>query len=89
MREVAAVSRVREIKIGTVYRHFKGNQYRVIALAKHTETEELCVVYEALYAGGGIWVRPYDMFNSEVDREKYPDVKQRYRFEEVKPEGRE
>ena len=74
---------MREIKAGAVYRHFKGNKYKVIGLARHTETEELCVVYQPLYGEGGLWVRPYDMFASEVDYEKYPDVKQKYRFEEV------
>lgn len=73
---------MREITPG-VYRHFKGNEYRVLHIATHTETEELMVVYQAIYGDGKVYVRPYNMFASEVDREKYPDVAQKYRFELV------
>ena len=52
----------REVKIGSVYRHFKGNKYRVLHLAKHSETLEEYVVYQALYGENGIWVRPAEMF---------------------------
>lgn len=75
----------REITAG-FYRHFKGNMYRVMLIAQHTETGEKMVVYQAQY-GDYIWyVRPYEMFASEVDREKYPDVKQKYRFERIEPD---
>ena len=59
-----------EIKCGR-YRHFKGNEYRVIGIAKHSETLEDMVVYQALYGEQGLWVRPAAMWNETVDREGY------------------
>lgn len=64
-----------------MYRHFKGNIYQIRCLAKHSETGETMVVYQAMYDTFQIYVRPLDMFMEEVDRAKYPNVKQRYRFE--------
>lgn len=72
----------REIQPGR-YRHFKGNFYQVLGVAKHSETQELLVVYRPLYGDGGLWVRPYEMFAGEVDRKKYPDATQTWRFERV------
>lgn len=57
-----------EIKIGK-YRHFKGNEYEVTAIAKHSETTEDYVVYKALYGDGGMWVRPASMWNETVERD--------------------
>ena len=72
---------MRDVQLGRVYRHFKGDYYLVEALARDSETNEPCVIYRKLYGDGGLWVRPLDMFLSPVDREKYPAAGQTYRFE--------
>ena len=67
-------------KKGEVYKHFKGNLYEVLAIAKHTETMEDMVVYQE-YDGENVYVRPLEMFMSKVDSEKYPEVNQEFRFQ--------
>lgn len=74
---------LQQIEVGRVYRHFKGKLYLVLDLATHSETGEQYVVYKALYGDCKTYIRPYLMFASEVDREKYPDVKQEFRFQLV------
>ena len=69
------------IQIGRIYRHFKGDYYLVEAVAKDSETNTDMVIYRKLYGNGGLWVRPLSMFLSKVDRDKYPEVSQEYRFQ--------
>ena len=79
---------MREIIIGKKYRHFKGKMYQVLDIVYDSESNndtelKKIVIYQALYGDRLKWARPYEMFNSLVDREKYPDIIQKYRFEEV------
>ena len=74
-------SNMNELKINRIYKHFKGDYYLVEGIAKDSETKEEMVLYRRLYEDGGLRVRPKEMFLSEVDHEKYPNVKQKYRFE--------
>lgn len=66
---------------GECYRHFKGNRYQVLAVASHSETAQQLVVYEGLYGEHPVYARPLEQFMSRVDREKYPDTAQEFRFQ--------
>lgn len=82
---------------GTIVKHFKRETirnpgtndylYEIIGLAKHTESKERMMVYRALYGNRELYVRPLDMFMSEVDHNKYPDIQQKYRFENNERSG--
>ena len=70
-----------EVLKNRIYRHFKGDYYIILDFAMHAETSEKMVIYKGLYEDGPIFARPYNSFVSKVDKEKYPNSSQTYRFE--------
>lgn len=91
-----AVSEDRDIRPGDIVQHFKREKvaadtseylYKVLAVAEHTESGENLVVYQGLYRPFKVYARPYEMFMGETDRERYPDIRQKYRFEKINIEN--
>lgn len=72
---------MKEVLKNRIYKHFKGDSYIVVDIALDSDNLEKKVIYRGLYEDGPLWIRSYDDFLSEVDKEKYPDVKQQYKFE--------
>jgi len=77
-----------EVEVGKMYRHFKGDYYRVLCIANDSENQvngepKQLVIYESLYGNHLVWARPIELFTSKVDKKKYPDSVQEYRFEKV------
>ena len=85
LSEIDSKSSDGTISSGKKYRHFKGNEYVVVCIARDTEDKDIreMVVYQDLHDANKIWVRPLAMFKEKVDKIKYPEIKQTYRFEEI------
>ena len=98
MKDKMTVSRYKsQVPIGSIVRHFKWETeedhtgrrylYQIIGYAEHTETNEDMVIYQALYPPFTVYARPFEMFISRVDKNKYPDIKQTFRFEKSNTDG--
>ena len=83
MKVQQEIRHAKKVMVGYMYRHFKGGIYVVKDIAVHSETEEPMVIYRSFYDSSLVWCRPLSMFMSEVDHKKYPDAKQRMRFERM------
>ena len=84
MREFASGDIIQHFKRETVDQNSMQYLYEFIGVATHSETRDRVVVYRALYGDKGLFVRPYEMFIGEVDHEKYPEIRQKYRFEKIR-----
>ena len=82
-REVEFVTLLEDKENATTFRHFKNKEYKIVTVAQHSETGEKLVIYQSQYDNFDFYARPYDMFFSKVDKEKYPDVTQEYRMEKL------
>lgn len=76
-----------EVKINGVYKHFNGDYYLLVDIGYNSDTLEKCVIYRALYGEGNLWIRPYDDFFGLVNKDKYPNATQKYKFELQKIES--
>ncbi len=79
--EIVFTSILEDKEQASIFHHFKNKDYKIITLAKHSEDDETYVVYQAMYGDNQCYIRPAEMFFSKVDKEKYPDIEQEYRFQ--------
>lgn len=83
MRNFASGDIIQHFKRETVDQNSMQYLYEYIGVAMHSETRDKMIVYRALYGGKELFVRPYEMFMDEVDHEKHPEIRQKYRFEKI------